>query len=299
MTIRPGANSAWRSPRPRSARRLLLIIVAACALFTFATAPTGSASARPAAQPSASQVVVSTDVDQLSLEPFPCWKPIVTVSLQNLGDQPVYADAWIEPTGPVQVSRELISSYLPAGYTAKATVTVWIPKDTEPGTWTIKVHNEQTSSTVTATSQGDDSDGDLARTAVVSASSSHVGMPACNTADGDTNSEIYQQTAWFDSNARVWPDWIAYDFGEPTSVSRVELYMLDSAKYPASGFALSSYDIQAEVDGQWVTVASVRDNVQGQVVTNFTATTATAVRIWCLGANDDFYSRIVETEIYA
>lgn len=281
-------------------RRPLAILAMLAALLAVVALPWGvsSASAHPKPKPSAANVVVSTDVQSLALEPFPCWKSLVSVFLENKGAQAVYADAWIDPSGPVQVSRKLISTYLPPGYTAHSTVTVWIPKGTPAGTWTITVHNDKTSSKITATSTGGDTGGDLARSAIVTASSSHAGMPACNTADGNTDSELFQSTAWFDSNARVWPDWIQYDFGDPTSVSRVELYMLDSKKYPAAGFALSAYDVQVRVNGDWVTVAQVRNNVQGHVVSTFPTVTTDAVRIMCLGANDNFYSRIVETEIY-
>lgn len=213
---------------PRYRRRTLLVpmLVMLGTLLAFVVSPLGVSSAQAKPKPT-SDVVVSTDVQNIALEPFPCWKTIVTVSLQNKGDQAVYADAWIDPTGPVQVSRQLVSTYLPPGYTAHTTVNVWIPNGTAPGTWPIKVHNTTTSSTITAVSEGVETGGNIARTAVVSASSSHAGMPACNTADGSTDSDIWQRTAWFDSNARVFPDWITYDFGSQTSVSRVELYMVD------------------------------------------------------------------------
>jgi hypothetical protein len=78
----------------------------------------------------------------------------------------------------------------------------------------------------------------------------------------------------------------------------VDLYTLDTERYPASRYGVRDWDVQAQVSGQWQTVARVRGNTAGNARSDFAPVTADAVRIVALasnGAND--YTRIIEVEV--
>jgi hypothetical protein len=75
---------------------------------------------------------------------------------------------------------------------------------------------------------------------------------------------------------------------------------LNSKQYPAAGYGLKDWDVLAQVNGAWQTVASVRGNTAGQNSSTFTPVTATAERVLALASNEGpTYSRIVELEVYA
>ncbi|HWD83413.1 MAG TPA: hypothetical protein VG497_31150, partial [Kribbella sp.] len=105
-------------------------------------------------------------------------------------------------------------------------------------------------------------------------------------------------TGWNDGTRAVFPDTYDVALSAPATVNRVELYTLDSAKYPARVNGLRDWDVQVKTGDTWQTVAQVRGNTVGHVTSTFTPVQTTAVRILCLDGNDHTYSRIVELEIY-
>lgn len=83
-----------------------------------------------------------------------------------------------------------------------------------------------------------------------------------------------------------------------STVSRVDLHTLDSAREPAARFGLRDWDVQVRVSGEWRTVDEVRANSVGVVSSEFAPVAADAVRIVGLASNNGDYSRIVELEVY-
>jgi len=131
------------------------------------------------------------------------------------------------------------------------------------------------------------------------ASSTHGNFTLCGAVDGDKDSEHWDTlTGWNDGTRAAFPDTYDVALSAPATVNRVELYTLDSAKYPARLNGLRDWDVQARVAGAWQTVAQVRGNTAGHVTSTFTPVEADAVRILCLDGNDHTYSRIVELEVY-
>jgi hypothetical protein len=131
------------------------------------------------------------------------------------------------------------------------------------------------------------------------ASSTHGNFTLCGAVDGDKDSEHWDTlTGWNDGTRAVFPDTYDVALSTPAIVNRVELYTLDSAKYPARVNGLRDWDVQVKTGTTWHTVAQVRGNTVGHVTSTFTPVQTDAVRILCLDGNDHTYSRIVELEIY-
>lgn len=272
---------------------LLSIMVLALGGWT-ATAP-------PAAAAPVDRLQVSADLESVDLAALDCATARFTLRLHNPTRQAVYGDAWLAEDGPLQLSRKLVSSYLPAGFTLEAPITVTVPYGTDPASYPIKL-TAGTSSTAEVSVEvvPPPDNGNVALSATPSMSSRHGRFSVCGTNDGDTDSSHWATfTGWNDATSRAWPDWVAYQLVEPAEIDRVVLYTLDSAAEPASRYGLSDWDVQLWRDGDWATVAQVRGNKLGVVTTTFPAETTTAVRILCWGNNNGDYSRIVETEIYA
>jgi hypothetical protein len=230
---------------------------------------------------------------------------LLNLTMTNTGAQDRYADLTLAPTGPLQLSRTLFSSWLPAvdpDQPVSAPVEVRVPRDTAPGSYTIDVEVDRSRVTVPVTvdplppkGPGDN----LALGEQATASSTHGNFTLCGAVDGDEDSEHWDTlTGWNDGTRAAFPDTYDVALSAPATVNRVELYTLDSTKYPARLNGLRDWDVQARVAGTWQTVAQVRGNTVGHVTSTFTPVQADAVRILCLDGNDHTYSRIVELEVY-
>jgi hypothetical protein len=262
----------------------------------------GTASAAPVRHPEATVTATATPA-ALSIQTGQCQGSQFTVALTNQSSEPVYGDATITAPAQLHLQRSMVSSYLPVGYTRNATIAVSAATGTTPGTYPITVATDrgQVQIPVTVAATAADPNGNLARTAdTVTASSSHAGYPPCGAADGDRDSAHWASTTgWNDGTSKVWPDWFEVSLAAPGTIGRVDLYTLNSTKYPAARYGLRDWDVQLLIGSAWQTVAQVRANTAGLVSSTFTPAQASAVRIWMLagnGAND--CSRIVELEIY-
>ncbi|HEY3560016.1 MAG TPA: hypothetical protein VGL05_21250 [Kribbella sp.] len=260
-------------------------------------------SSMPAA--TSSDVAVSVAPGQLGVVGLPCLPGTLNLTMTNTGKQDRYADLTLEPTGPLQLSRTLFSSWLPAvdpDQPVTAPVEVRVPRDAKPGAYTIGVEVDRTRVDVPVTveplppkSAGDN----LALGEQATASSTHGNFTLCGAVDGDKDSEHWDTlTGWNDGTRAAFPDTYDVALPEPATINRVELYTLDSAKYPARTNGLRDWDVQVKADGAWQTVAQVRGNTVGHVTSDFAPVRADAVRILCLDGNDHTYSRIVELEVY-
>ena len=283
-------------------RRGLALAAAAAILLTLGwTAP--AVAAGPASAPK-QHLTLGSDVDHVDVQPVPCVVQGFQLQFGNAGSSAVYADAFIDAPAPLTVSRSLVSSYLPPGYTLKVQIAVSAPSSTPPGSYTITVHagDQQLSLPVQVEPAPVNDTGNLVRYMPVTASSENLPTyPACGAVDGDRDSTHWASTTgWNDATKGSFPDWLQVTFDQPVQVGRVDLYTLDSTKYPAARYGLSAWDVELQVDGAWQTVAQVRGNTVGEVSSVFAAQTATALRVTTLASNEGLtYSRIVELEAYA
>jgi hypothetical protein len=278
---------------------IALFAVAAVALPAYAIAATGD---RPVQ--SGVHVSVATDPAALSIGTGQCGGGQFTAKLTNTGQDPVYADADLSAPPQLSLQRQMISTYLPPGYTRDVTIPLTAPLGTASGTYSVQLSTSDSSAKlpVAVTAATPDPSGNLARSATrVSASSTHAGYPVCGAVDGDTDSTHWSTTTgWNDGTAKAWPDWFELDWASAQTIGRVELYTLDSAKYPAARYGLRDWDVQVLSGGQWQTVASVRGNTSGLAGSTFTPVQTTALRITALAGNGaDDYARIVELEAFA
>ncbi|SEG56703.1 F5/8 type C domain-containing protein [Actinacidiphila yanglinensis] len=283
-------------------RRTLAVIAAVVMLVTLGGVAPALAAVPGKAAP-AQQLTLGSDVDHVTVDPVPCAVQGFQLRFGNAGSSAVYADAFIDAPAPLTVSRSLVSSYLPSGYTLKVQIAVGAPRSTPPGTYTITVHagDQQLSLPVQVEPAPVNDTGNLVRYMPVSASSENLpNYPACGAVDGDRDSTHWgTTTGWNDATKGTFPDWLQVSFDQPVPVGRVDLYTLDSAKYPAAGYGLSAWDVELQVGGSWQTVAQVRGNTAGEVSSTFAAQTATALRVVTLGSNEGVtYSRVVELEAY-
>lgn len=215
-----------------------------------------------------------------------------------------FADLFVVVDPPLGVSRSMLSSYLPPGHDVGAKLLVAVPPDTPEGTYDLRLRASRRTLTVpveVVALDRLDNGGNHALRRPVTASSQHTNAnyPPCSVVDGDPGSNSWAGgNGWNDATARAWPDTLAIDLGGPKQVSRVDLYTLDTERYPASRVGLRDWDVQTGLAGQWRTVAQVRGNTAGSVRSDFPAVSADAVRIVALasnGAND--YTRVIEVEV--
>lgn len=290
-----------RAARALLRRRGLATLAATALLLALGSTAPAAATGHPAA---AQQLTLGSDIDHVTVDPVPCAVQGFQLQFGNSGDTAVYADAFVDAPAPLTVSRTLVSSYLPAGYTLKVQIAVSAPKTTAPGAYTITVHagDQQLSLPVQVQPAPVNDTGNLVRYQQVTASSENLpNYPACGAVDGDRDSSHWgTTTGWNDATKGTFPDWLQVTFDQPVQVGRVDLYTLDSTKYPASRYGLSAWDVEVQVDGAWQTVAQVRDNTLGEVSSTFATRTATALRVVTLASNEGVtYSRVVELEAYA
>ncbi|MFG1704286.1 discoidin domain-containing protein [Nonomuraea sp. M3C6] len=227
----------------------------------------------------------------------------IDIGMRSDAKKAAYATMNVEIDQPLSASRSMLSSYLPPGYELGAKLLVAVPPDAKEGEYGLRLRTSaQTLSVPVEVVPVDrlDNGGNLALRRPVTASSQHTNAnyPPCSIADGDRSSNGWAGgNGWNDATGRAWPDTVAIALGSPRQVSRVDLYTLDTERYPAATFGLRDWDVQAQVSGQWQTVAQVRGNTAGNARSDFTPVTADAVRIVALasnGAND--YTRIIEVE---
>ncbi|WP_328330431.1 discoidin domain-containing protein [Kribbella sp. NBC_00382] len=247
---------------------------------------------------------LSADVEQVAVTPVPCAKQGFELRFGNTGKTAVYADAFLDAATPLTLSRSLVSSYLPPGYTLKVPIDVNAPRGTAPGRYviTIRAGDQKLTLPVEVGEAPVDTTGNLARYVPVTASSEHLPVyPACGAVDGDRDSEHWAKgTGWNDATKGTFPDWLQVTFDQPQTVGRVDLYTLNSKQYPAARYGLKDWDVQVQVNGAWQTVAEVRGNTAPLVSSTFTPVIATAVRVLVLASNEGpTYSRIVELEAYS
>jgi hypothetical protein len=235
--------------------------------------------------------------------PLPCFPSgKLTLGMTNTGRKATVADMRISGSPELTLSRHQFSSYLPVDQLVKAPLEVTVPRGTAPATYNVqlKVGRSELDAPVTILPAPPKGPGDnllLGEQAV--ASSTHGNMRLCGGVDGNADSEQWGASGWHDATKGVFPDNYGVDFIAPTTVGRVVLQTLDSARYPAAVMGIRDFDVQVRVGTDWTTVGDVRGNTQGRVSVSFTPVTSNAVRLVIQDSNDHGYSRIVELEAYS
>jgi hypothetical protein len=249
------------------------------------------------------RVALSATPERLEVVGLPCLPSTLTAGMANEGSEAIYADAFLDTDAPVSLEREVISSYLPPGYRQTFPIDVTVPRDAQPGDYSVRLRSGRATLTVPLTvlplpskAPGEN----LAYGEQATASSTHGNFTLCGGVDGNRNSEDWDvRTGWNDATRATFPDTYGVKLPEPARVGRVELYSLDSTRFPAARNSLRDWDVQALVAGEWRTVAEVRGNTAGHVTSTFESVDAEAVQIVALASNDGAYSRIVELEVYS
>lgn len=115
-------------------------LLAALAAVLLVAALSGSATAKESKQTKPTgkdKTPVALSADPAQLEIRQCLPRTINVSMTNEWPEPVYADVTITPQAPLEVSRQHISTYLPAGYTYVRPVRVSAPVGSAPGDYSV------------------------------------------------------------------------------------------------------------------------------------------------------------------
>lgn len=143
---------------------------------------------------------------------------------------------------------------------------------------------------------GHTGDNNLARAALVSASSTYSGYSPQRVNDGDRSTNLGGAYSWCNTGygSGYPPQWLQLDFGTNKTFSRVDLYT-------TTGYVLRDYDIEIfnPITG-WQWVASVTGNTLTQRTTTFGSVTARLMRIRTLSGptHQPGFTRINELEVY-
>lgn len=255
-------------------------------------------------KPSAVSVTAPATVEASA--PLPCLASGFTVGLANTTQEPVFTDLDLAVQPPLSLSRRLFSTYLPAAdanHTVTTNVEVRIPRDTPAGpyqaTLTVDGRPSQTVTVQVGPLPERGPDDNLAMGEQAYASSTHSNVRLCGGVDGNTDSAQWGAGGTHDATSGVFPDTYGVNLAQRTTVGRVELYTLDSARYPAAKMGVRDFDIQVHTADGWQTVKQVRGNESGRVTATFDPVQADRVQVVTYDSNDHKYSRIVELEAYA
>jgi len=124
--------------------------------------------------------------------------------------------------------------------------------------------------------------------------------------NGDTSSDNWGSSGggWMDGTQSSFPDYLTLIFNEVRTLSKVKIYTLDSATYPASSYGIKDYELQYLTPGgdpdnedDWETYTTVTNNTEG-TITHYPSISTEAIRLKINDSNDGQYSRIVEFEAY-
>ena len=135
------------------------------------------------------------------------------------------------------------------------------------------------------------------------ASASSVLSPlysAANVINGIKTSELWGASGGgWSSEQGGFPHILEIEFGEATTIDRINLYTVNSKDMPASTHGLQDFSLEYWDGNAWVNIASYAGNTKEMVAANFDAITTNKIRVVVDSSNDGEYSRIVEVEAFA
>ena len=94
---------------------------------------------------------------------------------------------------------------------------------------------------------------------------------------------------WNDATPNKLPDWIELKLDKPETISKVIVYPFEKT--------IKNYQVQAFVNGKWLTVAEVADKQEDVIETVFSSVKTDRIRIWVTAANGPI-AKITEIELY-
>ncbi|WP_405067724.1 discoidin domain-containing protein [Kribbella sp. NBC_01510] len=242
---------------------------------------------------------ISATPQLVEVVPLPCFPSgKLSLGMTNTGRNPTVADMRLSADSALTLSRHQFSSYLPVGQLVTAPLEITVPRGTTPATHTVdlSVGRDHLKVPVAIKPVPQRDDVLLGEQAV--ASSTNGDMRLCGGVDGNSDSAQWGASGWHDATKGVFPDTYGVDFLQATTIGRVVLQTLDSARYPAAVMGIRDFDIQVRTGATWTTVGEVRGNVLGKVTMTFEPRAVDAVQLVSRDSNDHGYSRIVELEAY-
>jgi hypothetical protein len=244
-------------------------------------------------------VAVSATPQPVEVVPLPCFPSgKLTLGMTNTGREPVIADMHVSGDPALTLSRHQFSSYLPVGQLVKAPLEVTVPRGTAPATHTVDLSVGKDQLQVPVVVKPVPARDNLLLGEQAVASSTNGNMRLCGGVDGNTDSAQWGASGWHDATKGVFPDTYGVDLLQPTTIGRIVLQTLDSAKYPASVMGIRDFDVQVRSNGVWSTVQEFRGNVTGLLTVAFAPRAVDGVQVVVHDSNDHGYSRIIELEAY-
>ncbi|MFG1621743.1 hypothetical protein [Kribbella sp. NPDC049227] len=245
------------------------------------------------------QVEISATPQPVEVVPLPCFPSgKLTLGMTNTGRKPTIADMRISGDSSLTLSRHQFSSYLPVDQLVKAPLEITVPRGTAPATRNVDLSVGREHLSVPVTIKPVPARDNLLLGEQAVASSTNGDMKLCGGVDGNTDSAQWGASGWHDATKGVFPDTYGVDFVQPTTIGRVVVQTLDSAKYPAAVMGIRDFDVQVRTGSTWTTVGEFRDNVQGLLTVTFAPVPVDAVQLVIHDSNDHGYSRIIELEAY-
>ncbi|TCC44185.1 hypothetical protein E0H75_35565 [Kribbella capetownensis] len=246
------------------------------------------------------QVEISATPQPVEVVPLPCFPSgKLSLGMTNTGRKPTIADLRISADSSLTLSRHQFSSYLPVDQLVKAPLEITVPRGTAPATHSVDLSVGREHLSVPVTIKPVPARDNLLLGEQAVASSTNGDMKLCGGVDGNTDSAQWGASGWHDATKGVFPDTYGVDFVQPTTVGRIVVQTLDSAKYPAAVMGIRDFDVQVRTGTTWTTVGQFRDNVQGFLTVTFAPVAVDAVQLVIHDSNDHGYSRIIELEAYA
>jgi len=123
----------------RKGRMVRVSAVAAMGLAVAALGATAQASNSPSnAEENQRDNDVTITTAPNHIEAGPCRTNHVVITMANNSRQPVYVDLFIDTPEPIEVSRKMVSSYMPAGDRVTVPLRIDVPTDAAPGDYNVK-----------------------------------------------------------------------------------------------------------------------------------------------------------------
>ena len=250
-------------------------------------------------------VTLEADPGAVTITPLPCdRRGEIDLAMTNTGREGRFVDALLTTSTGLQLSRGIWSTYLPAAdpdQPVTARVRVAAQGGIDPGEYQVSVAAADQELQIPVTVEGPSGNGpsdNLALYQQASASTIHPNTTLCGGVDGNLDSEQWADSGIHDRTPEEFPDSFGVHLDDRYPISRVEVYTLDSATYPAAEMGIRDFEVRAHTAEGWHTVASVSDNEEGHVTLSFPSTLADQVQVIVHDSNDHKYSRIIELEIY-
>lgn len=262
-------------------------------------APTQAGDATPA-------ITLDADPGEVTIAPLPCdRRGEIELGMTNTGTSGRFVDALLSAPEGLELSRGIWSTYLPAvdpDQRVPGMVTVTAEAGTPPGEY--QLHMAAAGQTLDVPVTVEEAPGagpgdNLALYRQAFASTVHPHTTLCGGVDGNRDSDQWAGSGIHDRTPNEFPDTFGVELGDTHPINRVEVYTLNSERYPAAEMGVRDFDVQAHTADGWQTVNTIEGNEEGQITVTFAAVDADQVRLVVHDSNDHKYSRIIELEVYA